>query len=37
MFDLGKKKYFLGVEVVQDSGGIFSNQKKYVDEILERL
>ena len=37
MSDLGKMKYFLGVEVVQDSGGIFIDQKKYANEILERF
>ena len=37
MFDLGKMKYFLGVEVVQDSGGIFIDQKKYSNKILERF
>nr|DAD19456.1 TPA_asm: hypothetical protein HUJ06_020919 [Nelumbo nucifera] len=37
MSDLGKMKYFLGVEVVQDSEGIFINQKKYANEVLERF
>lgn len=35
MTDLGKMKYFLGVEVVQNSEGIFLSQRKYAQEILE--
>lgn len=34
MTDLGKMKYFLGVEVIQDDRGIFINQQKYAEEIL---
>ncbi|XP_022863817.1 uncharacterized protein LOC111383865 [Olea europaea var. sylvestris] len=37
MSDLGCMKYFLGVEVVQSSAGIFISQKKYANEILERF
>ncbi|KAG7553691.1 GAG-pre-integrase domain [Arabidopsis suecica] len=37
MTDLGKMKYFLGVEVIQDADGIFIHQKKYAGEILERF
>lgn len=36
MTDLGKMRYFLGVEVIQDEKGIFINQKKYAGEILEK-
>ncbi|CAA7024669.1 unnamed protein product [Microthlaspi erraticum] len=35
MTDLGKMKYFLGVEVIQDADGIFIHQKKYAGELLE--
>ncbi|XP_050890858.1 secreted RxLR effector protein 161 [Lathyrus oleraceus] len=34
MTDLGKMKYFLGIEVVQFDGGIFISQAKYVMEVL---
>jgi len=34
MFDLGKMRYLLGVEVIQNSDGIFAYQKKYAHEIL---
>ena len=37
MSDLGKMKYFLGVEVIQDHHGIFINQMKYAHEVLERF
>lgn len=37
MTDLGKMKYFLGVEVVQNSDGIFIGQRKYAREVLERF
>ena len=36
MTDLGKMKYFLGVEVIQDEVGIFINQKKYAIETLKK-
>lgn len=35
--DLGKMSYFLGVEVIQSSDGIFITQAKYAREILERF
>ncbi|KAJ0441172.1 putative RNA-directed DNA polymerase [Helianthus annuus] len=37
MTDLGRMKYFLGVEITQYKGGIGMCQKKYAKEILERL
>jgi len=37
MKDLGMMHYFLGLEVWQDSDGIFLNQGKYVVEILNRF
>lgn len=37
MTDLGKMKYFLGIEVVQFNGGIFISQAKYVMEVLRRF
>lgn len=37
MTDLGKMKYFLGVEVIQDEQGIFICQKKYAMDILKRF
>ena len=37
MTDLGKMRYFLGVEVMQRIDGTFISQKKYVMEVLERF
>jgi hypothetical protein len=37
MSDLGLMHYFLGIEVVQASGGVFISQKKYILEILDRF
>lgn len=37
MTDLGKMRYFLGVEVLQNSKGIHLCQKKYAREVLERF
>jgi hypothetical protein len=37
MSDLGKMRYFLGVEVCQDHKGIFIFQQKYANEILTRF
>ena len=37
MSDLGMMYYFLGIEVVQSSTGIFISQKKYVQEILDKF
>ena len=34
---LGLMHYFLGIEVVQSSDGIFISQKKYALEILNRF
>ncbi|KAM2407389.1 hypothetical protein ACFX1X_026583 [Malus domestica] len=35
MTDLGKMRYFLGIEVLQQVDGIFICQKKYAQEVLE--
>jgi hypothetical protein len=37
MTDLGKMRYFLGIEVTQNEHGIFMCQEKYAKEILERF
>jgi hypothetical protein len=37
MTDLGKMKYFLGVEVTQNEQGILIQQCKYAEEILRRF
>ncbi|KAM2091234.1 hypothetical protein ACFX1T_029745 [Malus domestica] len=37
MTDLGKMRYFLGIEVLQRTDGIFISQRKYAQEILERF
>ncbi|CAK9169248.1 unnamed protein product [Ilex paraguariensis] len=37
LFDLGRMKYFLGVEVEQSSERIFINQKKHANEVHERF
>lgn len=37
MSDLGKMRYFLGVEVVQNENGIYLSQKKYAKEVLDRF
>ncbi|XP_050915759.1 uncharacterized mitochondrial protein AtMg00810-like [Lathyrus oleraceus] len=37
MTDLGKMKYFLGIEVVQFDDGIFISHAKYVMEVLRRF
>ena len=37
MTELGKMRYFLGIEVMQRSDDIFINQKKYTQEVLERF
>ena len=36
MTDLGKMKYFLGVEILQNQG-IYISQKKYAKEVLEKF
>ena len=33
--DLGKLKYFLGLEIAQSSSGVVMSQKKYALDILE--
>ena len=35
--DLGKLKYFLGIEIVQSKSGVVMNQRKYALEILEEI
>ncbi|KAJ8630112.1 hypothetical protein MRB53_023435 [Persea americana] len=37
MSDLGMMHYFLGIEVVQSTNGIFISQKKYVQDILDKF
>ena len=37
MTDLGKMRYFLGIEVIQNSAGIHISQKKYAVEVLTRF
>ncbi|KAL8141506.1 hypothetical protein V2J09_014538 [Rumex salicifolius] len=37
MTDLGRMKYFLGVEVNQSARGVFISQKKYVRELLAKF
>lgn len=37
MFDLGKMRYFLGVEVVQSAQGIFTCQRRYAREVLTKF
>ncbi|CAL2260055.1 unnamed protein product [Prunus armeniaca] len=37
MTDLGKMRYFLSIEVIQGSDGIFISQRKYAQEVLERF
>ncbi|KAK9931774.1 hypothetical protein M0R45_019038 [Rubus argutus] len=37
MSNLGKMKYFLGIEVLQLSDGIFIDQKKYAMDVLKRF
>jgi len=37
MTDLGRMHYFLGIEVQQNSTGIFIGQKKYAQQVLEKF
>jgi len=37
MTDLGRMKYFLGVEIMQNSNGIFVCQRKYAHEVLSHF
>ncbi|XP_068329810.1 secreted RxLR effector protein 161-like [Pyrus communis] len=37
MTDLGKMRYFLGIEVLQRMDDIFIRQRKYAQEVLERF
>ncbi|KAJ8631789.1 hypothetical protein MRB53_025112 [Persea americana] len=37
MTDLGRMRYFLGIEVLQQTDGIFLGQKKFAQEILDRF
>lgn len=37
MTDLGKMRYFLGLEVLQRPNGVFIYQKKYALEVLQRF
>ena len=35
--DLGKLKYFLGIEITQSNFGVIMSQRKYVLDILEEI
>jgi hypothetical protein len=37
MTDLGKMKYFLGIEVLQRPNDVFIGQQKYAQEVLDRF
>ena len=37
MTDLGKMRYFLGIEVFQSCEGIFIGQKKYIKDLLDKF
>lgn len=37
MSDLGELNYFLGLEVIQRSDGIFIRQKRYIEVLLHQL
>ena len=35
--DLGKLKYFLGIEIAQSNSGVVMSQREYVLDILEEI
>ena len=35
--DLGKLKYFMGIEIAQSNSGVVMSQRKYVLDILEEI
>ena len=37
MIDLGKMRYFLGIEMIQKADGIFICQRKYAAELIKRF
>jgi len=37
MFDLGKMRFFLGIEILQKPEGIFICQRKYATDILKKF
>jgi len=37
MSDLGELSYFLGIEFISTSKGIFMHQKKYAEDILKEV
>jgi len=37
MIDLGKMRYFLGIEVLQSCTGIYIGQKKYIKYMLKKF
>ena len=37
MVDLGLLNYFLGMEVIQDDGGIFLSQEKYANKLVDKF
>lgn len=37
MFDLGKIRHFLGIEVIHSAAGIFICPRRYAQEVLEKF
>lgn len=37
MIDLGRMRFFLGIEVLQSSDGIYIGQRKYTSDVLKRF